>query len=82
MLPEKNAGAKPCHNGDNATSMYNGFLQYYQTNGYICARLLDIILRDLKKEFNDSDDKQVCIFYSIVVLRVFVTAISQFVLGY
>ena len=60
LLPEKNAGAKNCQHGDDAT-MYERFLQYYQTNGRICARLLDKILQDLKNEFKlDSVTKHVC----------------------
>jgi hypothetical protein len=57
LLPEKNAGAKECQHGD-TRRVYELFLQYYQTSGYICSRLLEIILRDLENEFGVT--KHVC----------------------
>ena len=59
LLPENNAGTKNCENGNDGT-VYKRLLQYYDTNGRICARLMDKILRDLKNEFNNSVTKQVC----------------------
>ncbi len=57
LLPEKNAGAKNCQNGDNGR-VYELFLQYYETKGHICSRFLDHILQDLRNE--SSVTKRVC----------------------
>ncbi|CAB3976912.1 Hypothetical predicted protein [Paramuricea clavata] len=70
LLPE-NVGAtfrRFSQNGDNRT-VYELFLQYYQTNGHICARLLDIILRDLKREFRDSVIKQKNCFSAVDLFK-------------